>query len=355
MQTAMIRLYDDVSCHRLQIEAPISRTAAMEEILTGLRATVTISVNSAALGDDTWLKSRELQWAGYDFHRAAAPLGKQHLTRIQLRPAIGSHRYEYVFPGGLSTVECDDLCCYLIGGDNGDNVQNREWLVTSTLAGLLHGDGVSLADHVIAFARGRTIPVGRLTIVPASPPTTLHATVRDRGWFATVEWLRDTHTTLEQALDTIRKDRAVWVPASAPKLPWEPLILQYRDDQGCLRLALGAEAAAYAGRRVELAVSDAERADWLSDQDAARIADKSQGQWRRWIETHHQVRIGRRIGSDGHPAKNRRLIHRNDLRRAIRLAQTPGKQGEHICNAHDCWMSCVNAGECPRRKRPPRP
>jgi hypothetical protein len=347
MQTALIRLYDDVSCRRLRIEAPISRAAAMEEILAGLRATVEIKVNPRALSDDTWMDSRDLQWAGYDLYRTAAPLGKQHLTRVQLRPAFGTHRYEYVFPGGLSTVECDDICPYVIGGDNGDNVQNREWLVTSTLAGVLHGDGVSLADHVVAFACGKTFSVGKLVIGPASPPTKLCTTVRGRGWSATVEWLRDTDALLENCLDTIQEDRAVWVPVSAPKLPWEPLILQYRGHQGCLRLALGAEAAAYAGRRVELAVSDAERADWLTDGEAQAMAMMSQGEWRRWIETHREVRIGRRFGRDGRLARNRRLVHKGDLRRALRLARPEGEGSG--CMGLECPQRCLQARYCPHR------
>ena len=91
--------------------------------------------------------------------------------------------------------------------------------------------------------------------------------------------------------------------SDAPRLPWEPLILRCHADKGRLRLAMGAEAAAYAGHRVELAVSAAERADWLSDQDAALMAGMSLGQWRRWIQTHREVRVGRPIARGGHMAK----------------------------------------------------
>ena len=63
-----------------------------------------------------------------------------------------------------------------------------------------------------------------------------------------------------------------------------------------------------------LVVSDAERANRLSDRDAASMAGMSPGQWRRWIQTHREVRTGRPIARNGRPAKNRRLVHRDDLR-----------------------------------------
>jgi hypothetical protein len=351
MQTATIRLFihDEPSRWRLKSEAPLPRAKAMEVILAGFHAAREMEMDRDA--DDR--PCRYMQWAGYQPYHAAAPLGQQHLTHVQLRPAVGACRFEYAFPGGLTTVECDDLCLYVIGEDEDTdrNDRERELLVTSTLAGVLHADGVSLADHVIAFAHGQTVTVAGRVIIPATPPTTLCATVRDLGWSATIDWLRDTQTTLERVLDTIRDDSAVWVPVSAPRSPWEPLVLQYHDGRDCLRLAMGAEAAVYAGYRMELAVSEAERADWFSDREAQRVADMSNGQWRRWIETNRDVRVGRPIGRDGQPARNRRLIHRADLRRALRLA-CRGDNGEEICNPQKCWMSCQKATDCPRRDRP---
>lgn len=236
MRTAMIRLYDEPSCSKLKIEAPIPWAEAMKEILTGLRAAAERDSDAALY----------LQWAGYDPYRTAAPLGKAHLIRIQFQPPVGAHRVEFILFGGLLPGECDEICHHLSGEDGAIITRKREWLVTSTLAGILHADGVSLADYVVAFARGHTLHDGDIVVVPATPPTTLYAAVRDRGWSATVEWLRDTQATLKQALDTIREDHAIWVSASALKLPWAPVIRQLRAGQGCVRLALGTEAAAYA-------------------------------------------------------------------------------------------------------------
>ena len=89
-----------------------------------------------------------------------------------------------------------------------------------------------------------------------------------------------------------------------------------------LTACTGAEAAAYSGQRVELAVSQAERANWLTDREAALKAGMCPHRWRRWIETHRDVRVGRPIARNGRLAKNRRLIHRGDLRREIRLSDT---------------------------------
>ena len=250
MQTAMIRLYGDPACSHLEIEAPISRAEAMEEIRAGFRAARERDLNREARGDDNVrMRSRCLQWSGYEPYQAAAPLDKQHVTRVRLRPAVGGFRDEYVFPGGLTTVECDDLCRRVVGESGADLVdREREWLVTGALAGVLHADGVSLAHYAIAVACGKDALVDGLVIVPTGPPATLHAAVRVRGWSATVEWLRDIQAKLDQGLDSIRAGRAVWVPPCAPRLPWEPLVLRPVDGGGCLRLALGAEAAAYAGR-----------------------------------------------------------------------------------------------------------
>lgn len=337
MQTAMVRLYDEPSCRRMTIEAPISRTKAMEEILTGLRAATERELD--------WEAALFMHWAGYDRYRIAAPLEKQHLTHIQLSYGIGAQRVEYVFPGGLVPVECDDLCWQL--NDDLGKAQKREWLVASTLAGMLHGDGVSLADYAVVFARGKTARDGDIVVESATPPTTLYTAVYDLGWSTTAAWLRNIHTTLKQGLDTIREGHAVWIPASARRQPWEPLI--FRPCQDHLRLSLGAEAAAYAGYRMEIVVSDTERADWLSDGEAASLADMKQGRWRRWIETNLDVRVGRPIAKDGRPAKNRRLIHRGDLRRALRLANAHAKDGGDVCMGAECPQRCWKTRDCPHR------
>jgi len=342
----------------------------MEQILTGFRAAMEIEINCRNVDKEVWDRSRWLRWAGYDLCETAAPLGQQHLTRIQLYRAVGSHTYEYVLPGGLSTSECDDLCCNVIG-DNYDTDQKQELLVTSALASMLHAEGVSLEYHVVDFACGRATVVdepfpyehaGRhllglepVNIVPASLPTTLHAAVRNWGWKATVEWLHDLHATLEQGLEEIRMGLAVWVPAIAPRQPWEPLILHH-DGQNCRRLAWGAEAAAYAGRCIDLAVPVAKRADWLTFLEAAVEAEMCPGRFRRWLMTYERlVRIGRPTTRDGQFARNRRLVHRGDLRRAIRFSKIHKTMGEDICVPHECWMSCNCASDCPDRKRPPRP
>ena len=349
----MIRLYDGPLYQRVKIEAPLPRAEAMKEILTGLHAATEMELGRDAAFDRDAARAyslcRYFQWAGYQPYRAAAPLGQQHLTHVRLRPAVGTYRFEYVFPGGLLADECDDLCLHVIGEDNDNIDQDRECLVTSTLAGVLHGTGVSLADQVIAFARGQTSLFGPVVITPTTPPTRLCAAVRDRGWSATVEWLRDTQATFEQALNTIRDDLAVWVPEAAPRLPWEPLILRCHDGQGWSRLALGTEADAYKGVRVELAVSDAELPNWWSDREAQQKAQMSQGEWRRWIETHREVRIGRPITRSRRLAQNRRLIHRGDLQQALRLFNA--HHGEEVCRPMECRQRCIKALDCPHRGR----
>ncbi len=371
MQTATIRVYDDAACRNLKTEAPILRVEAMKQILAGFRAALEIETTSHKPGDAVWDSCRWLRWAGYDSYEVAAVLGEQHLTRVQLYPAVGSHRFEYVFPGGLSTVECDDLCLHVIGEDE-DTDQKQELLVTSTLASALHANGVSLENHVVDFTCGRATRVEEITlfeidgdyftgfapidIVPASLPATLSAAVRARGWQKTVEWLRDTQTMLEQHLDEIRMELAVWVPASAPRLPGEQIFLQYRFGQGYQRLALGAEAAAYTGHRMELVVSEAERADWLTDREAAKKAGMCPRRWRRWIETHRDVRVGRPIARNGRLAKNRRLIHRGDLRRALQLSHTRDdrsatKEDEPLCIGLKCKFRCLTACGCRHRHR----
>jgi hypothetical protein len=216
---------------------------------------------------------------------------------------------------------------------------------------MLHADGVSLSDDVIDLVHGQTCITEGFVIVPTMPPTTLYAAVRARGWAATAELLRDTQATIERAQDLVRKGDAVWVPMESPRKPWEPLLIRPKDghEDGCLRLALDAEAAAYAGQRVELAVSADKLADWLSDTDAASMARMKQGKWRRWIETHRAVRVGRPVTRDGQLAKNRRLVHGADLRRALGLAL--GQDGEDICRPDKCPQRCFKARECPHRDR----
>ena len=326
----------------------------MAQIQTGFKAARQLELDrDKADKDDLWRRSRYLQWAGYELYQVSAPQGKPHLTRMQLRTDLDAYGYEYIFPGGLSPAECDDLWFSVVGVEGADeSYRELEWLVTGTLAGMLHAGGMSLEEYIVCFACGRSCLIRGLSLEPANAPTTLSAAVRSRGWPDVTEWLRDTQATLEQGLDEIRQGRAVWVPESAPRLPWEPLILRYFEGQGCMRLALGSEAAAYAGSSVELAVSAAARGDWLPEREAARMAGMSNYQFRRWIETRRRwVRIGRPIASDGQPARNRRLIHRGDLRRALRLA-CRGDKGEEICNPQKCWMSCQKARECPRRARP---
>ena len=226
MQTVIRRIYDDPSCHQLKIEVPIRRAKAIEAILTGFRAVSDLELHRDAARNIA--RSLYVQWAGYQQYRAAAPLGKQHLTHVQLCPGIGRHRYEYVFPGGLSPDECDILCREMIGEDGDDIQRNRELLVTGTLAGVLHGEGVSLADYVIGFVHGQTVHRGPgVSMTPANPPTMLSTAVRDLGWSTTVKLVRDMQTMLEHCLEVVRKDSAIWVPADAPRLPWEPLILRY--------------------------------------------------------------------------------------------------------------------------------
>ena len=265
----------------------------------------------------------------YHPYETAAPLDQQHVTRIQLRPSVGTWRYEYAFPDGLTTTECDDLCPRVVGKDGlNESDAGREWIVTGTLAGMLRADGVSLDDHVVDFVHGQPTTVDLpfykgdsavfepVAIVPGGPPVTLHSVVRERGWRETATWLRSIHDRLRRYCEDIWTDCAVWAPMTGTRLPWEPVIVRLGADGRCLRLAVGTEAAAYEGRRVELVVSAAERGDWMSDKDAARMTDMSKAQWRRWIETNRDVRVGRPIASNGQPARNRRLIHRGDLRRA---------------------------------------
>jgi hypothetical protein len=351
MQTAMIRCYRDPDYSRLAAEAPVPREEALERILAGFRAALDMELDPDAACDLG--RSLFVEWAGYDPDEPwepAAPIGQQHVTRVRLRPAVGGHRYEYSFPGGLSIIECEALCYHLISdGEEGD--RERELLVTGSLAGMLHAEGVSLSDEVVALVHGEATMAEGFIITPVAPPSTLHAAVRARGWAATAEWLRDTQATIERAQDMVRDGSAVWVPIEAPRRPWEPLLIRPKDghEDGCLRLALDAEAAAYAGRREELTVSADERADWLTDREAASVAGMSQGRWRRWIETHREVRIGRPVTRDGRRAGNRRLVHKGDLYRALGLAR--GQDGEDICRPDKCPQRCFTARQCPHRDR----
>ena len=349
MTNASIRTYADAHCRQLKTETPISRTAAMEAIRTGFRAARDLELGDYVSDDDElWKLARWIKWAGYEPYQVAAPLGQQHVTRIRLRPDVGPYRYEYVFPGGLSTAECDDLWHTIVAEDGMDESdQEREWLVTGTLAGVLHAGGVSLQDHVVSYAYGRTVGNQGLTVIPPNPPTTLSATVRDRGWSKTADWLHEIQAMLEQCLDARRNDRAVWLPMAAPRSPWEPLVLRSFAQGGCLRLALNsAEAAAYTGRREELTVSAADRCHWLTDREAERVSGMSNGQWRRWIEIHKRVRVGRPVAHDGRAARNRRLIHKGDLRYELRLARN---HGEDICVPSKCKIKCDMARYCPHR------
>ena len=195
MQTAMTRHYDDPSYSRLAAEAPIPRAEAMDQILAGFRAALNMEFDPDAVRDLG--RSLFIEWAGYDLYEPAAPIGQEHVTRVRLRPAAGGHRFEYVFPGGLTVGECDALCCSLVSdGDQGD--QEREWLVIGTLAGMLHASGTSLSDDVIDLVHGQTCITEGFVIVPTVPPTTLHAGVRARGWAATAELLRDVQATVER-------------------------------------------------------------------------------------------------------------------------------------------------------------
>jgi len=347
MDTAIVRFYDGPTCRDLRVDGHIFRAEAIQQILTGFRLARELAWDRDATHDERLC--RYMQWAGYEPYEIAAPIGQPHRTNVQLCLDACAWRYEYDFPGGLRPVECDDLCQCVIGAhqDTERNDREREWLVTSTLAGLLHADGVSLADHVVAFACGRNIQANGLTFVPTGPPTTLYAAVRGRGWKATVQWLHDLHAIFEHGFQEIREGRAVWVPMDAPRLPWEPLIVQCRDGHGCRRLAFGAEAAAYAGRRVELVVADDDRADWLTDRQAQAIAMMSQGEWRGWIDACHEIRIGRSLTSDGRLVKNRRLIREGDFCRARRRKRGQGDGLE--CKGMKCPDRCVMVRYCPHR------
>ena len=348
MQNAMIRYYDDPHYSRLAAEAPIPREEALEQILAGFRASWKVELDRDSPHD--FNGCLYIEWAGYDLYEPAAPIGQDHVTHVRLRPAVGGHRLDYVFPDGLTIGECEALWYNLIS-DGEQTDRERELLVIGTVAGILHADGVSLSDEVVALVHGEATMAEGFIITPVAPPTTLHAAVRARGWAATAEWLRDTQSTIERAQDLVRKGTAVWVPMESPRKPWEPLFLRPKDghEDGCLRLALDAEAAAYAGRRVELAVSPDDLADWVTDREAASIARMSLGQWRRWIQTHREVRIGRRVTRGGRLAKNRRLIHKGDLYRALGLAR--GQDDEDICRPDKCPQRCFTARQCPHRDR----
>ena len=84
----------------------------------------------------------------------------------------------------------------------------------------------------------------------------------------------------------------------------------------------------------KLAVSPDDCGDWLPDKDAKSMTGMEQGSFRRFIATRRDVRVGRPISRDGHLAKNRRLVHERDLRRALRL-KSPVDNGD-ICLGREC-------------------
>ena len=84
MQTTIKRLYDDPSCRQLKIEVPIRRAEAIKAILTGFRAASDLELHRDVARNI--VHSLYVQWAGYQRYRAAAPLGKQHLTHVQYVP-----------------------------------------------------------------------------------------------------------------------------------------------------------------------------------------------------------------------------------------------------------------------------
>ena len=174
-----------------------------------------------------------------------------------------------VFPGGLSTVECDDLCLHVIGEDEQQADEKQELLVTSTLASALHANGVSwrimlsTSPVVSGYRVEENHPGSKLTATislglclfilylracgDVVRPPSLAVAGRRRSYGDA-----DTETMLEQHLDEIRMELAVWVPASCAETAREETffsIVSARDTSG-LR---GAEAAAYTGHRMELA------------------------------------------------------------------------------------------------------
>ena len=154
MQTAMIRLYEDVSCQRLQIEAPISRAGGdggdpHRVSCAGKKA------EPRQRSDDMWRPVAICSGLDTICTGRRRRSGQQHLTRVQLRPAIGGTDTSTSFPAvSPRGVRRPLHLRHRYRRSRYDN-RSREWLVTSTLAGVLHGDGVSLADQVIAFACGR--------------------------------------------------------------------------------------------------------------------------------------------------------------------------------------------------------
>ena len=86
-QPTLLRLFEDPSYRHLRIEGCIPRAEAIDRILTGFSAAC----------EQNWAEALYLEWAGYDLYKPAAPLGKEHLTRIQLRPAASGRRYEFVW------------------------------------------------------------------------------------------------------------------------------------------------------------------------------------------------------------------------------------------------------------------
>ena len=212
MQTTLKRIYDDPSCHQLKIEVPIRRTQAIEAILTGFRAASDLELHRGSVHDvaNNIARSLYLQWAGYRLYQAAAPLGEQHLTHVQLCPGIGGHRYEFVFPDGLFPDECDVLCREMIGEDGDDLCRKRELLVTSTLATILHGRGIRLDACTVLYLHGKpTVGFGERKYSHVS----FAEAVEEDGLDAVADYL------IEQQNDLIRRARTRSVQRSGPGHP----------------------------------------------------------------------------------------------------------------------------------------
>ena len=122
----------------------------MKEILTGLRAAA----------EPEWDAAFDLEWAGYAPYQVAAPLGKMHLTRVQLQPAASGRRYEYVFPGGLLRVSAMTsamasavtMVLALIGSENGWSL--ARWLASFTQTAYLWPTMLSPSPVVGPYCRG---------------------------------------------------------------------------------------------------------------------------------------------------------------------------------------------------------
>ena len=331
MQTATIRIYDDAACCNLRSEAPIPRVEAMEQILAGFRAATEIATTTHRT-DALRNRGRWLRWAGYDPYEPAAPLGQRHLTRVQLYPAICVRGYEYVFPDGLSPIECDDLCLNVVGEDE-DTDEKRELLVTSAAwpaccmprasrwrimssTSPAAGRFKSMSPPGLRSTGNMSPDSRRSASSPPAcpqrymPPSATAAGTRRSNGCATPrpcsnDILRRFAWNLPCGCRQSHQDRQESRSFSGIVRDW--------DTSG----SRGAEAAAYVGSSIEFAVSAAGRGDWLSDREAALMAGMCLGQWRQWIENAPPLGTDRQADRQRRAAgRNRRLIHREDLRRA---------------------------------------